>query len=130
MCVRVCVIEGVWKRDRQLQCVLQYSEIHNLARRLCVAMSVAVCCIVLQSVAECETHRLARCHSVAVCVAVRCSVSCSVLQCVLQCVVVCCSALQCVVVCCRILQRVEACCSVLQCVAVRYTIWLVATALQ
>ena len=45
-------------------------------------------CSALQSVAECETRRLDRSHSVAVCVAVRCSVCCSVWQGV-HCVAVC-----------------------------------------
>ena len=66
-----------------LQCV---------AVRCSALQCVAVRCSALQSVAECETRRLDRSHSVAVCAAVRCSVCCSVLQCV-HCVAVCFSEL-------------------------------------
>ena len=89
---------------------------------------VAVCCNVLQCVAETRSVKtqvnqqcVAVCRSVLQCVAVCCSVlqhhdsCCSVLQC-------CCPSYQCVAVfhvavCCVVLQRVAACCSVLQYVA-------------
>ena len=96
-------------------------------------LCVAVCCRVLQGVAErfsaellcmCCSNCSVWCVQILAhgymmqCVAVNCSVLqcvvvwCSVLQCV-QCVAVCYSVLQCVAVCCSVLQCVAVCCSVL-----------------
>jgi len=85
---------------------------------------VAVCCSVLQCVAECfgvlqsdtqcdyrgEEKNFWQIVSFHGCVAVCCSV--------MQCVAVCCSALQCVALYCSMLQCCAVLCSVVQCCAV------------
>jgi len=69
-------------------------------------MCVAVCCSVLQCVAEC----VAVCCSVLQCVAVCVAVCCSVLQCVAECVAVCYSAL-------HVTYEVDACLTRIECIS-------------
>jgi len=61
-----------------LQCVAAYHTHETVCVLQCVAVSVAVCCGVLQRVVSHEVPALATLQCVAVCVAV----CCSILQCI------------------------------------------------
>ena len=128
LCVGMCVhIDFLYRKSALSYCERALSHEKTLSSlfmrqlgRVCFAC-VAVCCSVLQCVAECLqcvysvfTVGLQYVCSVLQWVAVCCSV-CAVC---LQCVAVCCSVMQCVTACCSVSQCVAVCCSVLQCVAV------------